>query len=296
MGRKLSNLLIKTTISVALFLLVGFFCRETLCFADSSGTASNANQLEAVVINVDNWAVYVPNRVFYFDANMDKRKLGSLERAANRLRNRKALITFYSTEDLNSGKRDILSDIVPAGRNVNMEIAETEKPEPEKPEPEKPARETVKPVDGSQAKVAPKPPEKTHLPNETAPSPSPVSDAQVAAFVEALRLAAPHTGNPNDGLYSDWKIKPGNILRWSKRCTGKQMDPEEFAADPKAARQILTCVMGKVLREQYGVCKDQYVAVCRAAAWWMTGDPNNYDTPPTSSWAMKVLGFYMRAR
>ncbi|MDZ8087032.1 MAG: hypothetical protein RMY16_15955 [Nostoc sp. DedQUE12b] len=32
-----------------------------------------------------------------------------------------------------------------------------------------------------------------------------VSDAQVAAMVEALRLAAPQTGIANDGLYSELK-------------------------------------------------------------------------------------------
>jgi len=40
----------------------------------------------------------------------------------------------------------------------------------------------------------------------TAPAQARVSDTQVAALVEALRLSAPNTGNPNDGLYSDWKI------------------------------------------------------------------------------------------
>lgn len=47
-----------------------------------------------------------------------------------------------------------------------------------------------------------------------------VSDAQVSALVEALRLAAPQTGRVDDGLYSDWQIKPGNIPRWSKQCIG----------------------------------------------------------------------------
>lgn len=128
------------------------------------------------------------------------------------------------------------------------------------------------------------------------PARAQIGDGQVAAFVEALRLAAPDTGNPNDGLYSDWKIKWENILRWSKRCTGTEMEPAEFDANPGKAREILACVMGKILREQYEISKDESVAVRRAASWWMTGDPDRYNTPPTSSYTSKVLDFYRKAR
>jgi hypothetical protein len=37
------------------------------------------------------------------------------------------------------------------------------------------------------------------------------SQRQVAALVEALRQAAPQTGTVDDGLYSEWQIKPENI-------------------------------------------------------------------------------------
>ncbi|HBK64181.1 MAG TPA: hypothetical protein DD000_11830, partial [Cyanobacteria bacterium UBA11166] len=49
----------------------------------------------------------------------------------------------------------------------------------------------------------------------TIPARAQVSDNQVSALVEALRLAAPQTGTENDGLYSEWQIKPDNIPRWS---------------------------------------------------------------------------------
>jgi hypothetical protein len=80
------------------------------------------------------------------------------------------------------------------------------------------------------------------------PAQAQISAPQVASFVEALRQAAPQTGRADDGLYSDWKIKPANIPRWSKRCTGQELTPEEFAARPATARVVLTCVMGEVLR------------------------------------------------
>jgi hypothetical protein len=127
------------------------------------------------------------------------------------------------------------------------------------------------------------------------PAQAQISDTQVAAFVEALRLSAPNTGNPNDGLYSDWKIKWENIIRWSKRCTGTEIEPAEFEANTQKAREILACVMGKILREQYEISKDESLAVRRAASWWMTGDPDQYNSPQTGAYTQKVLDFYRKA-
>jgi len=119
----------------------------------------------------------------------------------------------------------------------------------------------------------------------------------VAAFVEALRQAAPQTGRADDGLYSDWKIKPANIPRWSKRCTGQELTPEEFAARPATARVVLTCVMGEVLRAQYTASHhNEAVAVQRAAAWWMTGDPHQYNSAATRAYTQKVLRLYQQAQ
>ncbi|MCY7324461.1 MAG: hypothetical protein LH660_22345, partial [Phormidesmis sp. CAN_BIN36] len=47
-----------------------------------------------------------------------------------------------------------------------------------------------------------------------------VSEIQVGKTVEALRLAAPKTEAKNDGLYSEWQVKPDAIARWSKQCNG----------------------------------------------------------------------------
>ncbi len=44
-----------------------------------------------------------------------------------------------------------------------------------------------------------------------------VSDTQVNAMVEALRQSAPKN-TPNDGLYSDWQVKPGTVKLWTKSC------------------------------------------------------------------------------
>jgi hypothetical protein len=263
-----------------MFVLIGFICRG-VCLAAGSEAACNEGRIEAVVINVDEWAVYVPNHVFYFDTNLGKSKTETLKRVAYQLRNRKALITYSATGDLSNDRHPMISDIVPAAEKWN---------------PEKPVQEAVRPPDDPRAKAIPKLSDEKAYSTGTVPSQAQIGDVQIAAFVEALRLSAPNTGNPNDGLYSDWKIKWENILRWSKRCTGTEMEPVEFQDDPQKARSIIACIMGKILREQYVVSNDESVAVRRAASWWMTGNPDKYDTPPTSAYTMRVLRFYGQVR
>ncbi len=124
-----------------------------------------------------------------------------------------------------------------------------------------------------------------------------VSNTQVQALVEALRLAAPQTGIENDGLYSDWQIKPDNIPRWSRLCTGQEMTPAQFEANETKAREVLGCVMEDVLKEEYprsGNRED--VAIRRAASWWMTGDPNQYNSGQTAEYTQKVLRFYQQQK
>jgi hypothetical protein len=131
----------------------------------------------------------------------------------------------------------------------------------------------------------------------TLPADAQVPDTQVGALVEALRQAAPQTGTVDDGLYSEWQIKPENIPRWSKQCIGRELTTTQFEASPVTARAILVCVMRDVLREQYSASgNNEYVAVQRAASWWMTGDPNQYNNAPTNSYIEKVLSFYQQQR
>ncbi len=120
-----------------------------------------------------------------------------------------------------------------------------------------------------------------------------VSDTQIGALVEALRLAAPQTGTKNDGLYSDWQILPANIPRWSKACIGRQLSIAEFEASPVTARTILACVIRDVLRDEYRASgSNESIAVRRVATWWMTGDSKRYDSPQTGPYTQKVLSFY----
>ncbi len=128
-------------------------------------------------------------------------------------------------------------------------------------------------------------------------SPSQISDAQVGAFVEALRQAALQANNPNNGLYGDWQVKAENIPRWSKQCHGQELTPTQFQSSPVTARAILVCVMRDVLREQFTASSNnEPKAVKRAAAWWMTGDPNQYDSGSTATYAQTVFDLYQESR
>lgn len=124
-----------------------------------------------------------------------------------------------------------------------------------------------------------------------------ISNDQVNSLVEALRLVAPKRPTSEDGLYSDWKIKPDNIPRWSRLCIGEELTPAQFEADIAKARQILACVMEDVVNTEYPASGgNEAIAIRRAAAWWLTGDPNLYNSGDVASYTQKVLGFYQELR
>ena len=121
------------------------------------------------------------------------------------------------------------------------------------------------------------------------------SSVKLPALVEALRLAAPQTGTVNDGLYTDWQIKPDNIPRWSRLCIGEEMTPAQFETNTAKAREVLACVMGDVVKEEYpNSGNSEAVTVRRAASWWMTGDPNQYNQGDTGTYTQKVLQYYQQ--
>ena len=144
-----------------------------------------------------------------------------------------------------------------------------------------------------QSQAAPKPLE----PVARSSSPSKVSDSQVGILVEALRQAAPQTDTTNNGLYSVWQVKADNIPRWSQQCLGRELTPAQFQDSPVTARSILVCVMRDVMSEQYTASNNnEFLAVERAASWWMTGDPAQYNSSATGPYAQKVLDFYKQSR
>lgn len=120
-----------------------------------------------------------------------------------------------------------------------------------------------------------------------------VSEIQVGKTVEALRLAAPKTVAKNDGLYSEWQVKPDAIARWSKQCNGRELSSTEFEANATAARSIVTCIVRDVLRDEYRASgNNEFMAVRRVAAWWMTGDAKNYGKPAIAPYVEEVVSLY----
>ena len=120
-----------------------------------------------------------------------------------------------------------------------------------------------------------------------------VSETQVGKMVEALRQAAPKTATKDDGLYSEWQVKPDAISRWSKQCMGRQLSSSEFEANPTMARSVITCVIRDILRDEYRASgNNEFMAVRRVAAWWMTGDATSYSKTAIAPYVEEVVSLY----
>jgi hypothetical protein len=121
----------------------------------------------------------------------------------------------------------------------------------------------------------------------------PVSDTQVAAMVEALRLAAPQTKKRNDGYYSAWQVKPETLKGWTKTCLKKELTPTQFENDPKIARQVISCITNRELNKQFvATNNNENSAVRGVACWWMTGSYTGCDKGFTADYVLKVVRFY----
>jgi hypothetical protein len=83
--------------------------------ADAPGSRSQG-QMETTIIHVDKYAVYGPNLVFYWDPAAGKQRVATLTGMAERLRNKRATITYSTVSDLNKDKRPYLVDITPPGQ------------------------------------------------------------------------------------------------------------------------------------------------------------------------------------
>ncbi|MCA1991578.1 MAG: hypothetical protein LDL41_05955 [Coleofasciculus sp. S288] len=124
------------------------------------------------------------------------------------------------------------------------------------------------------------------------PGAAEVSDTQVNAFVEALRIAAP-PNRPNDGMYSPWQVLPGIIPDWTKRCIGQSMTPEQFEANTDAARRTVSCIARRELNKQMGETgNDDTAAARRAACWWMTGNYSGCGEGATATYVQRVVDAY----
>lgn len=135
------------------------------------------------------------------------------------------------------------------------------------------------------------------LPSLLAQAQQVVSDTQVAAMVEALRQAAPQTGIQNDGLYSQWQVKPETLKGWSKYCLKRELTPTQFENSPETARSVISCITRRELNKQFAATKNNETASVRAVAcWWMTGNYTGCNSGFTAAYVQKVVGFYQQQR
>jgi hypothetical protein len=124
-----------------------------------------------------------------------------------------------------------------------------------------------------------------------------VSNAQVAAMVEALRLAAPQTGKVNDGLYSNWQVKPETLKGWSRNCLKKEVTPTEFENNQAIARQVISCIVRRELNQQFHATNNNEIAAVRSTScWWMTGNYTGCNSGFTATYVQKVVGLYQQQR
>ncbi|HIK07971.1 MAG TPA: hypothetical protein IGS40_25335 [Trichormus sp. M33_DOE_039] len=123
-----------------------------------------------------------------------------------------------------------------------------------------------------------------------------VTNAQIAAMIEALRLAAPQTGTANDVLYTDWQIKPETLKAWSRNCLKREVTPAQFENNPTLTRQVIGCIMQRELNQQFRTTNNEIAAVRSAACWWMTGSYTGCNRGFTGSYVQKVVSFYQKER
>ena len=120
---------------------------------------------------------------------------------------------------------------------------------------------------------------------------------QVTAMVEALRQAAPQTGRSNDGLYSDWQVKPGTLAVWSKSCLKRQVTPAQFDRNQALARQVITCVVQDEFNQRLRLnANNESSTVQAVACWWMTGKDNGCTTGATANYVRTVTRYYQKLR
>ncbi|MHC1742869.1 MAG: hypothetical protein AB9873_07530 [Syntrophobacteraceae bacterium] len=77
-------------------------------------------QMDAKIIHVDKWGVYVPNIVFYWDTELGKQKQAALTATAERLRNKLATIVYTTQSEIGKDKRPLIVEITPISEQTTI--------------------------------------------------------------------------------------------------------------------------------------------------------------------------------
>lgn len=98
--------------ALCLWLLIHVGAPQIAAAAEEKPTRTQG-QLNVTVLHVDKLGIYVPDMVFYWDSSLAKQKLSALTSAAERLRNKRATITYSAQGSPTQDKRPMVLDIVP---------------------------------------------------------------------------------------------------------------------------------------------------------------------------------------
>ncbi len=80
-------------------------------YAQDSKASKTQGETEITVIHVDKYGIYGPSVIFYWDPAMSKQKVDALMKAAEKLRNKKAIVAYSSSGDLKTDKRPLVVDL-----------------------------------------------------------------------------------------------------------------------------------------------------------------------------------------
>lgn len=100
------------SLSLVLWLLCGVLPQAAAPRAEEKPPTSQG-QLDVTVLHVDKYGIYVPDIVFYWDPSLGKQKIAALTAAAQRLRNKRATLTYSSEGSPIRDKHPKVLDIVP---------------------------------------------------------------------------------------------------------------------------------------------------------------------------------------
>ncbi len=134
-----------------------------------------------------------------------------------------------------------------------------------------------------------------------------VSDGQLGALADVLlqltlqttdgkgSQSTSQSAESKGSQPNSWQMT--NIPLWSKTCMGRSLTPQQFATSPVTARWITVCKLREILPSEYRANgNNEAIAVRRAAAWWITGNPNQFNSGETAAYTQKILSLYQQKR
>ncbi|MBW4662195.1 MAG: peptidoglycan DD-metalloendopeptidase family protein [Drouetiella hepatica Uher 2000/2452] len=84
--------------------------------------------------------------------------------------------------------------------------------------------------------------------------------------------------NPDSGAIGLGQVMPENVPSWTQQCLGKEMTPDQFAADADAQKKTVDCKLQEYLGEAKAKGESDFDGCRSVAAAWYSGDPSLKDS------------------